>query len=464
MATYQFKNTPLVFNASMPGMLGTPSRKAPPPIGPDIGPDPRNSQCSVSIAERPVFEGEHGIRYDFAYGFRVLLPKCDDMFQVRVYDMRSGSMLSAHDVKGGSMLVGERKFFIPYHIEVHKKKEDGSCELLWSHDYDCKGRKVYVVVPDGGLGDNLAWLPIVEEFRKLKQADVTCVMGEWMIRWLGRDMYPGLKFLPIGEKPSLRDAYACYFCGIFSEEKKPWRPIDHQNLGMQRAVEAILDVPFQDIKCRMRLGSPRPFPEPFVVISAMATNPAKYWNFPDGWNTIVRWLKGFGYRVLCIDRDHDLYFAGRHFQVPSEAEDLTGFKPISERMRLMEHADFFIGLPSGLSWLAWNCGVPVVMLAGFTLDGSEFPTPYRVTNFLFCHGCWNDSREFFDPKAPVWCPRHAGTQREIECTRAITPKMVMETIERIPAFQARVAAKETQGPAYFTHPNIGYAPVVKKKA
>ena len=39
--------------------------------------------------------------------------------------------------------------------------------------------------------------------------------------------------------------------------------------------------------------------------------------------------------------------------------------------------------------------------------------------------------------AMVWCPRHRGTPREIECTKVISPKMVMDTIRRLPAFVER---------------------------
>jgi autotransporter strand-loop-strand O-heptosyltransferase len=41
---------------------------------------------------------------------------------------------------------------------------------------------------------------------------------------------------------------------------------------------------------------------------------------------------------------------------------------------LLRHASFFIGLGSGLSWLAWASGIPVVLISGFSLPNSEFYT------------------------------------------------------------------------------------------
>ena len=38
--------------------------------------------------------------------------------------------------------------------------------------------------------------------------------------------------------------------------------------------------------------------------------------------------------------------------IPYGAEDFTGRRPLQERIDLLYHADFFIGLSSGLSWVA----------------------------------------------------------------------------------------------------------------
>ena len=92
-------------------------------------------------------------------------------------------------------------------------------------------------------------------------------------------------------------------------------------------------------------------------------------------------------------------------------------------------------MASGLAWLAWGCGIPVVMIGGFSHPLTEFPQAYRVVNPHFCNGCWNDTRFDFDHEEWMWCPRHAGTARQHECMKQITPEQVMRTIMRIPAFQ-----------------------------
>jgi hypothetical protein len=43
-------------------------------------------------------------------------------------------------------------------------------------------------------------------------------------------------------------------------------------------------------------------------------------------------------------------------------------------------------------------------------------------------------RERFDHKDFLWCPRHAGTPRQFECTRLITAEQVKRVIQTIPGF------------------------------
>jgi autotransporter strand-loop-strand O-heptosyltransferase len=165
-----------------------------------------------------------------------------------------------------------------------------------------------------------------------------------------------------------------------------------------------------------------------------STTQAKYWNNPTGWREIVKFLKDAGYRVVCIDQKatHGTGIVWNH--LPHGVEDQTGDHSLSERARWLKHCEFFVGLSSGLSWLAWAMEIPVVMIAGFTHPNNEFTTPYRVINYHTCNSCWNDPHHRFDHKDFLWCPRHANTPRQFECTRLITVDHVKQTISRIPGF------------------------------
>jgi hypothetical protein len=77
------------------------------------------------------------------------------------------------------------------------------------------------------------------------------------------------------------------------------------------------------------------------------------------------------------------------------------------------------------------------MISGFTHPNNEFDTPYRIINWHTCNSCWNDVRHRFDHKDYLYCPRHKGTDRQLECTRLITGTQVINTLKRVPAVAAR---------------------------
>jgi len=169
------------------------------------------------------------------------------------------------------------------------------------------------------------------------------------------------------------------------------------------------------------------------------------WNNGHGWDQVIAHLKGLGYRVLCIDKERTIGVGYVWNQLPHGVEDFTGagsHRSLNDRAAMLHHADFFVGLSSGLAWLAWGAGTPVVMISGFTLPICEFRTPYRVHNTHVCHGCWDATDVSFDHKDYFWCPRHKGTDRQFECTRAITGKQVIGTIERLRGDLGLVAPKE----------------------
>jgi autotransporter strand-loop-strand O-heptosyltransferase len=146
--------------------------------------------------------------------------------------------------------------------------------------------------------------------------------------------------------------------------------------------------------------------------------------------------------VLDIDLNSKQVNGIFHNAIPRNAEDFTGDIPLRERAELISGADFFIGLGSGLSWLAWCCNVPVVLISGFSMPFSEFFTPYRVINYNVCHGCYSDTRYKLNPQEYDWCPKHKGTSRHFECTRGITPEMVIEKIKQIPEFYNRTKGEK----------------------
>ena len=159
--------------------------------------------------------------------------------------------------------------------------------------------------------------------------------------------------------------------------------------------------------------------EPYVCLSVSGSMKCKCWNNPDAIEEVVSWLKENGYRVMLVDKENKGLYG---------AEDWTGARPMIERTTLFSDAELFIGVSSGLSWVAWACNCPVVLVSGFTEPWVEFKTPYRVQNANVCHGCWNDLKRCYfgcEGDEEHWCPE----KKNFECTRKITSQMVLQKVK-----------------------------------
>ncbi|WP_407117522.1 autotransporter strand-loop-strand O-heptosyltransferase [Bradyrhizobium sp. LMG 9283] len=380
-------------------------------------------------AETPTQQGPKGILYDFNDGCRVLLPEAEHLWRVRLSDLDTGNILFETDLKAGR-INSTKRYFVRARIEVWA----GGQEVL-SHDYSAQNRDVMVQFPVGTLGDSLGWFPYAVKFKEKHACKLTCAIGEKLIPLLA-PAYPDITFIPHEEVDPNR-YYATYSMGLFFDDKDGvLQPCDFRHVGLHRTAGYILGVDPTEVPPRLKLADAgRPIADRYVCIASQSTTQCKYWNNPHGWREVVAFLKEVGYRVICIDQKptHGHGLLWNH--IPYGAEDQTGDRPLAERARWLAHADFFIGLSSGLSWLAWAAGVPVVLISGFTHPTNEFDTPYRVINYHACNSCWNDVRVRFDHKDFLWCPRHKDTSRQFECTRLITADQVKATIARIPAFR-----------------------------
>jgi len=382
-------------------------------------------------ARLPTQQGPHGLSFDFNDGCRVTLPKSAHPWKVCLSDLDTGNILYQTEIAGGGVKSSKR-YYVRFRVEARQQDR-----VVFSHDYSAADRDVLIQFPVGTLGDTLGWFPYAVKFKERHRCRLTCAMAEWLIP-LFREAYPDIGFVTQKEVDPER-FYATYLIGLFFDDKdRVFQPCDFRYVGLHRTAGYILGVDPTETPPHVVLeDDSRPIAEPYVCIAVQSTTQAKYWNNPAGWLEITRFLKAAGYRVICIDRKatHGHGIVWNH--IPHGAEDETGDRPLLERARWLKHCEFFIGLSSGLSWLAWAMRTKVVMISGFTHPLNEFATPYRVVNYHACNSCWNDPQLRFDHKDFLWCPRHKETSRQFECTRLITIDHVKSVIQSIPGFGAR---------------------------
>ncbi|CAN7171939.1 autotransporter strand-loop-strand O-heptosyltransferase [Caballeronia sp. LjRoot34] len=372
----------------------------------------------------PALTGPEGILYDFNYGCRVQVPV--DGWHVRMTDLDTFNVLLDEVVEANAIITSRRKYFVRFLLQVF----DGS-RLVFSHAFDATKQKVLLHMARLALGDSLAWLPIFDAFREQHQCEIYMQLPEHL-QPLFRESYPDIH---IGTEAELKSQtyYATYYPGLlkpFSE--RDHQPTDPRISNMQDMIAYMLGVPSEERRPKVVIeDTTRTIAERYVCIATQSTAQCKYWNNPRGWPTLIEHLKTQGYRVLCIDRDKEYGNTEYMNVMPEGAEDFTGNRPLQERMSLLQHADFFVGLGSGLSWLAWAVGAPVVMISGFSHPSTEFRTPYRVINFHGCNSCFNDTTSQFDNKNFAWCPRRFDKPQQFQCTAIITPEFVMRVVDKL---------------------------------
>lgn len=297
------------------------------------------------------------------------------------------------------------KYFINWRIEVY----EGS-HLIFYHVYNAENKKVFVSLDSSALGDTIAWMPFVDKFQKKHN----CQMVVSTFRnALFKEAYPNITFVEPGE--GVNDIYARYNIGCFNDRHK--EPVLPNTIPLQKVASNILGLEYEEIKPKIvkKVGS-HIYHKKYVTISTSSTAGCKTWS-RDEWQKLINHLYGKGYNVVNVSKEEEA-FDNCYVIVNSSIENTIS---------VICNSEFFIGLSSGLSWLAWALDKPVVMIANFTEEYYEFDC-IRVTNKNVCHGCWNNPNFKFDRGDWNWCPINKNTPKNFECHRSISHKDVINKL------------------------------------
>lgn len=288
-----------------------------------------------------------------------------------------------------------RRWFTKWTIKIWKDDK-----LYYEYTLDYTGERVYIAFDSKSLGDSIAWMPYVLEFKKKHNCDVVVSTFK---NFLFKDAYPELEFIEPG-KPA-HNIYAQYNIGWFYDPDK--EPMLCNTIKLQQAATNILGLDFQELKPRIAYTPHNKFEGKIVTIATNSTSGLKFWT-REAWQELINYLSDKGYRVINTSKENN----------PFENCQPLDDKEMQNTMDAISSSEFFIGLSSGLSWLAWALDKPVVMIANFTDEHHEFEC-IRVTKKTVCHGCWNKPEHKFDAGDWDWCPIHKGTDRQWECHKKI---------------------------------------------
>jgi|DEB0MinimDraft_10_1074344.scaffolds.fasta_scaffold00046_12 autotransporter strand-loop-strand O-heptosyltransferase len=304
-------------------------------------------------------------------------------------------------------------------------KRDGA--HVYEHRFNPSGQRVLVSIGSSSMGDTLAWVPYLENFQQRWGCKVVACShhNEWV-----ESAYPSIEW--IGPGVEVKNIYALTNIGFFYDESEESLPDptkhshDPRTEPLQWTAARQLGLPPVEIRPRVSISTRgRPVDDHYVCLGIHSTSQAKYWNHPSGWDEVTSWLKSRGYRVFIASREEDGFMGNR---LPADAERLPDYQ-IETTATFICHADAFIGVGSGLTWMAWALETPTVLVSGFSHPWTEMSEAVKVSApDNVCAGCFNRHR--IQANDWQWCPDRKGTSRQFECSRSITPEKVISAFQQ----------------------------------
>jgi autotransporter strand-loop-strand O-heptosyltransferase len=360
------------------------------------------------------------ITYNAVKGaFLEIIQKDPGKFLAEIIDRSSGEVEFSEIIENNMWIRSSRSYYVDWGYRV---KDLQSGQIIMDENLKLKGNRVAISIESKSLGDSLAWLPAVEEFRLKHGCKVICSTF-----WnnLFKETYPAIEFIEPGFPVS--NVAAFYTIGWYYDEndliKKTMNPKEVKTQPMQKTAFDILGLDYHEIKPKLKL--PKLKKEKKIAIAIHGTCQAKYWNNPTGWQELVDWCKSEGYDVVLLSAEPDNHMGNPR---PKGVRVLP-HGPIDGVIEELVTSEAFVGIGSGLTWLSWATGTPTVLVSGFSEDYTEMRDIARVgAPAGKCSGCFNSHR--LDPADWSWCPVNKGSNRQFECSKSISPQSVINALKQ----------------------------------
>jgi autotransporter strand-loop-strand O-heptosyltransferase len=286
----------------------------------------------------------------------------DDTYLIKVYERINDKLKFITEVNCPTnqyVLLSLKQWYSEWVVEIF----DSMSRLVYVDIFNLTNKVVFIKMDAFAIGDSIAWIPYIEEFRKKHNCTVICSTFH---NDLFISSYPNILFV----KPNTQidNVYAQYYVGASSTYKPKYSPINVNEHPLQHCATRILGL--DNIELRPDLTNlckhtKKVIDKKYVTISEFSSKPEKEWRFVDGWQEICDYLNSVGYTVIVISKEKTNL---------KNVVDLTGEHSLLDRAYQIYHSEFFMGVSSGLSWLAWALNKHVVMISDATPIWHEFNT------------------------------------------------------------------------------------------
>jgi autotransporter strand-loop-strand O-heptosyltransferase len=322
-------------------------------------------------------------------------------FKVQYFD--GDNLVYENTIGSNSWVKLNRQYYTKWESKVFMNDE-----LIHHNILDLEGKRVYIALASKSLGDTIAWAPYALEFQEKHKCKV--ILSTFLNKILD---IPEIELVEPGTV--IPNIYAQYNIGWFYDSNK--EPVLPNTIKLQEAATKILGLDFEEIKPKLKYDAGNNNYGKYVTIATNSTSGCKFWT-KEGWQGVINYLHEKGYKVINVSLEPNPF---------DNCEQIINID-IQKTMAIIHHSQFFIGLGSGVSWVANAIGKQVVMINNFAAEDHEFDC-IRITNKNVCNGCWNNSNFKFDAGDWDFCPIWKGTPRQFECQKSISSNDVIEKIK-----------------------------------
>lgn len=278
-------------------------------------------------------------------------------YKVEFHQRDVGLISSGYCMTNQTIICNVRQWYTDWEIIV----TDEDNKVVFIDKFNPNNQVVFIKIDAYALGDNIAWMPYVEMFREKHNCKVICSTFH---NDLFIETYPKIMF--VKPNTAIENVYAQYYIGAASDGNSIYSPVNSKAVNLQMVASSVLGLTFAELRPNLVHPfnkSKRIFGQKYVTLSEFGSAENKSWKATDGWQKIVDYLNAAGFTVVVISKE------------PTNLRNVinhTGNYALKERIYEMYHAEFHLGVSSGLSWLAWALGKHVVMISDVTPKWHEF--------------------------------------------------------------------------------------------
>ena len=350
--------------------------------------------------------------------FIEILENENNLYHVEFINGQNNTVIYELDLKSNHWAKCSKTYYIDWIIRVSGIDNDFHLEYI----FDPKDKRFLVSFESKSVGDNIAWIGQIENFRIHNKCEVICSTFH---NYLFIDQYPNIKFVEPGSV--VDNLYGSYRIGFFNKENNydsNKHISDPKKEPLMKVASDILGMEYQEVKTKLPIFNIKK--KKMVSIAVHSTSQCKYWNNPTGWQDVVDFLNDKGYEVRLLSKENDGYMGNMN----PKGVTLQPVDTLLTTLNTIQESELFVGISSGLSWLSWGSGTPTIIISGFTdRDLEPINGVNRIINKNVCNSCWRD--HILDAGDWNWCPINKNTSRQFECSKTITSDEVISEIKRI---------------------------------